>query len=119
MILVIKDTTVLYSQVTESKVEAIKISNVLFGMVPTVVAEPQAIKFEDKAYLIAFSAEIPDYLHVMDEFKNAQILILDDFEGYGEKVRSYYASFTKEELFQELLKYRILEVTDGDASTII
>lgn len=119
MILVIKDTTLLYSQVTENTVEAIKLANILFGIVPKHVPEPKAIKYEDKAYLIGFSAEIPDYLHVMDEFKNAHILILDDFVGYGEKVRSYYASFTKEELFQELLKYRILEVTDGDASTII
>lgn len=119
MIVVIKDSQILYSQVTPSKVESFDIAKTLFDILPKPVLEPQAVKINEVPYLVVASYLIPTLLHVREEFCGANILILDDFKHYGEKVKSYYASFSKEDLFKEVLKYRIQEVLDGNASTLV
>jgi hypothetical protein len=120
MVVVIdNESRVLYSYTTESRALSIHHVRDTFGLEVSAVKEPQALVLVDKSYVVMFKTTIPEHLHIKEEYRNANIYVLDDFIHYADKVKSYYASFSKDELFQELLKYRINEVVNGDVGSII
>ena len=119
MVIVYKDNAVLYQFITETRAEGILHVRDAFGIEVVNVREPQAIILADKPYVIMFKATIPEHLHIKEEYREADIFIVDDFSYYPEKVKAYYAAFTKDELYKEVLKYRINEVANGDVGAVI
>lgn len=119
MVIVYKDNTMLYQFVTETRTEGILHVRNTFGIDVDNVKEPQAIILADRPYVIMFKAVIPEHLHIKEEYREADIYIVDDFSYYPDKVKAFYSSFTKDELYQEVLKYRVNEVANGDVGSII
>lgn len=119
MVVIINNGSLLYRNDIETRAESIVHVKEVFGTEVAPVSEPQAIVLADKPYLIVFSATIPEYLHIREEFRNATVYVTDDFSYYPDKVREYYASFTKDVLLKELLRYKVGEVADGNVGAVI